>query len=468
MKNLLLAIDEGTSSARAIIFSLRGEILGLGRRRIQLHYPRPGWVEQEPEEIWEAQYEAVKEAFQTAGVSATDIAAVGITNQRETIIAWDDRTGRPYGRAIVWQDRRTTPICEQLQSHAAFIREKTGLVIDPYFSAPKIKWLLEEGGVPPSAQFGTVDAWLLYKLVGQSLTDVSNAARTLLFSLHTLQWDSDLLTLFGLEGIRLPSIRSTNGFFGETRLWGSPLPIYAVVGDQQAALYGHGAHRPGQAKNTYGTGCFILKNIGHIPLPAPKGILTTVAWQCLDEPPVYAWEAAIFNAAAALQWLEQLGLLLDYGELDSLDGSAGDVFFVPAFTGLGTPYWDPYARGLIIGLTRETDRRTLLLAALESLAYQSADALQEFGEVEELYVDGGVSVNSYLMQLQADLIGRAVVRPIHGEVTAWGAAALAAKGAGLRAESLPIERRWLPSGTPPSLHRWHEAVRRAQGWAKLS
>jgi len=466
MSRYLLAIDEGTSSARAIVFSLKGEILGLGRRPIQLYYPASGWVEQDAEELWEAQHDAIEEALRAAGVSAADIAAVGITNQRETTIAWDPQTGRPYARAIVWQDRRTAPLCEKLSSHAEFIRQRTGLVIDPYFSATKIHWLLTEGGVPQKAQFGTVDAWLLYKLTGRAQTDVSNASRTLLFDLHTLSWNPELLRLFGVEGVRLPEVRPSGGFYGEIKTWGAAMPIYAVIGDQQAALYGHGAHMPGQAKNTYGTGCFILKNIGSEPRLAPEGILTTLAWQIEGEPPVYAWEAAIFSAAAALQWLESVGLLKDYVELDALTGSAGDVFFVPAFTGLGAPYWDPYARGLIIGLTRETGRETLLLAALEAIAYQSADALEGFGPLRELYVDGGVSVNPHLMQFQANLIGTPVVRPIHGEVTAWGAAALAGRMAGLSVQNLPIQQRWEPQGTPVSLERWRAAVQRAQNWAR--
>lgn len=466
MSQLLLAIDEGTSSARAIVFSPRGEIIGLGRRPITLYYPHPGWVEQDPTEIWEAQHDAITEALKAAQSSPSDIAAIGITNQRETTIAWDLATGRPYGHAIVWQDRRTAPLCEALQPYASRLREKTGLILDPYFSATKIAWLLRESGVPRSAQFGTVDAWLIYKLTGRALTDPSNASRTLLFNLHTLAWDDELLNIFGLQGIHLPLIRPSGSFYGETRLLGTPMPIYAVLGDQQAALYGHGAFEPGEAKNTYGTGCFILKNIGSQPLPPPEGLLTTVAWQIEGEAPIYAWEAAIFNAAAALQWLESVGLLHSYAELDALQGSAGDVFFVPAFTGLGAPYWDPYARGLIIGITRETTRETLLLAALESIAYQSADALEAFDELDKLYVDGGVSVNAHLMQLQADLLQKPVLRPAHGEVTAWGVASLAGKMAGLAVEKLPIIRKWQPTKEAPSLQRWREALERARHWAK--
>ncbi|MCX7607098.1 MAG: FGGY family carbohydrate kinase [Bacteroidia bacterium] len=466
MSALLLALDEGTSSARAIVFTSRGEIVGLGRRSVPLYYPQPGWVEQEPEELWQAQFEAVQEALSSAGVRPSQIAAVGLTNQRETTIAWDPQTGHSYGRAIVWQDRRTANMCDALASALPSLREKTGLLLDPYFSATKIAWMVKEGGVPSTACFGTVDSWLLYKMTGSFATDVSNASRTLLLNIHSLTWDEELCGFFGIVPQRLPSVRPSGSFYGKTSLWGGSMEIWAVLGDQQASLYGHGAHLPGQAKNTYGTGCFLLKNIGSAPLLAPEGLLTTVAWQIANEKPVYAWEAAIFNAAAALQWLERVGVLQDYGEVDTLSGGAGDVYFVPAFTGLGAPYWDPYARGLLIGLTRETDRKALLIAALDAMAYQSADALALFGEVAELYVDGGVSVNSYLMQLQADLIGRPVIRPIHGEVTAWGVAALAGRMKGIPTERLPVASQFLPQKEAPSLARWHEAVRRAQGWVR--
>ncbi|MDW8135009.1 MAG: FGGY family carbohydrate kinase, partial [Bacteroidia bacterium] len=379
MSPLLLAIDEGTSSARAIVFNTKGEILGLGRRVINLYYPASGWVEQEPEEIWEAQYEAVQEALKSASISVKQIAAIGLTNQRETTICWDPLTGKAYTRAIVWQDRRTADFCRSLALHTHSIRQKTGLLPDPYFSGSKINWMLREGGVPPNAYFGTVDSWLLYKMTRKFLTDVSNASRTLLFNLHTLDWDQELLSLFGVQRENLPLVQPSASFFGETSCWGHKTPICAVLGDQQAALYGHSAHKPGEAKNTYGTGCFILKNIGTHPLPAPEGLLTTVAWQISNQPAVYAWEASIFNAAAALQWLEKIGILRDYAELDTIiDEKENEVCFVPAFTGLGAPYWDPDARGLLIGLTRQTDRKDILRAALEATAYQSAEAIRIF------------------------------------------------------------------------------------------
>ncbi len=465
--NYYLAIDEGTSSARAIVFSERGEILAIGRRGFNLYYPQPGWVEQEPEEIWQAQYEAVQEALRGAGLTPQRISAVGITNQRETIVAWDKRTGRPLYRAIVWQDRRTADRCNALKPHEPLIRQKTGLVIDPYFSATKIEWLLKEGGVPPTAAFGTIDSWLLYKLCGLHATDVSNASRTLLYNLHTHSWDGELLGLFGVSEESLPAIYPSGAYYGETTVWGGKMPIWGVIGDQQAALYGHGCHHPGQAKNTYGTGCFLLKNVGAVPTLPPEGLLLTVAWQVGRGEVVYAWEGAVFSAAAALQWLEKVGLLRDYAELDTLEGPGREVFFVPAFTGLGAPYWDPYARGLIIGLTRDTEVKDLLLAALEAMAYQSAEVLELMGSISELRVDGGVSVNPYLMQFQADVAGVEVVRAGHAEVTAWGAASLAAHAAGLPAPALAEASRFLPR--PQATHRlerWKAAVARAMRWAQ--
>ncbi len=460
-----LALDEGTSSARALVFSKTGEILGLGRAAFQLYYPAPGWVEQDPEEIWAAQEAAVREALRSAGLQPADIAAVGITNQRETVVAWDRTTGRPYYRAIVWQDRRTADRCTELLPQQPAIRAKTGLVVDPYFSATKIEWLQKEAGVPATAAFGTIDSWLLYKMTGSHATDVSNAARTLLLDIHRLEWDSALLALFGIRPESLPTVYSSGHFYGETRVWGGSMPIWGVIGDQQAALYGHGCFLPGEAKNTYGTGCFLLKNIGDTPQVPPDGILLTVGWQIGNQKPAYAWEAAIFSAAAALQWLEQIGVLTSYQELDTLTGPAGDVFFVPAFTGLGAPYWDPYARGLLIGLTRDTDRKALLLSALEAMAYQSAEALELMGPIRTLRVDGGVSVNPYLMQLQADLAGAEVVRAAHPEVTAWGAAMLAAQAAGLPAQPIAAAQTFTPRQTH-SLDRWKAAVQMALAWAK--
>ncbi len=465
--NYYLAIDEGTSSARAIVFSEKGELLAIGRRAFSLYYPQPGWVEQEPEEIWQAQYEAVHEALKAAALTPDRIAAVGITNQRETIVAWDKKTGRPLYRAIVWQDRRTADRCTTLKPHEPTLRQKTGLVIDPYFSATKIEWLLKEGGVPPEAAFGTIDSWLLYKMCGMHATDVSNASRTLLYNLHTHTWDDELLALFGISRAGLPNIYPSGAFYGETKVWGGAMPVWGVIGDQQAALYGHGCYAPGQAKNTYGTGCFLLKNVGSTPMPAPEGLLLTVAWQVGQGEVVYAWEGAVFSAAAALQWLEKIGLLKDYKELDALEGNGREVFFVPAFTGLGAPYWDPYARGLIIGLTRDTEVKDLLLAALEAMAYQSAEVLELMGTITELRVDGGVSVNPYLMQFQADIVGVSVVRPAHAEVTAWGAASLAAHAAGLPASFMSGETRFSPRAyTNYTLERWKAAVARAMKWAQ--
>jgi len=465
--NYYLAIDEGTSSARAIVFSEAGEILAIGRRNFSLYYPQPGWVEQEAEEIWQAQYEAVQEALRGAGLTPERIAAVGITNQRETVVAWDRKTGRPLHRAIVWQDRRTADRCTALKPHEPALRQKTGLVVDPYFSATKVEWLLKEAGIPPTAAFGNIDSWLLYKMCGIHATDVSNASRTLLYNLHTHAWDEELLALFNVPKESLPVIYPSGAFYGETAVWGGKMPVWGVIGDQQAALYGHGCQAPGQAKNTYGTGCFLLKNIGPKPALPPDGLLLTVAWQVGKGEVVYAWEGAVFSAAAALQWLEKIGLLSDYKALDTLEGPGREVFFVPAFTGLGAPYWDPYARGLIIGLTRDTEVKDLLLSALEAMAYQSAEVLELMGEISELRVDGGVSVNPYLMQFQADISGVPIVRAVHAEVTAWGAASLAAHAAGLPAASLGGKERFIPRPQAASrLERWKAAVHRAMHWAQ--
>jgi len=465
--NYYLAIDEGTSSARAIVFSEAGEILAIGRRNFSLYYPQPGWVEQEAEEIWQAQYEAVQEALRGAGLTPARIAAVGITNQRETVVAWDRKTGRPLHRAIVWQDRRTADRCTALKPHEPALRQKTGLVVDPYFSATKVEWLLKEAGIPPTAAFGNIDSWLLYKMCGIHATDVSNASRTLLYNLHTHAWDEELLALFNVPKESLPVIYPSGAFYGETAVWGGKMPVWGVIGDQQAALYGHGCQAPGQAKNTYGTGCFLLKNIGPKPALPPDGLLLTVAWQVGKGEVVYAWEGAVFSAAAALQWLEKMGLLSDYKVLDTLEGPGREVFFVPAFTGLGAPYWDPYARGLIIGLTRDTEVKDLLLSALEAMAYQSAEVLELMGEISELRVDGGVSVNPYLMQFQADISGVPIVRAVHAEVTAWGAASLAAHAAGLSAASLSGKERFIPRPQAASrLERWKAAVHRAMHWAQ--
>lgn len=465
--NYYLAIDEGTSSARAIVFSEAGEILAIGRRNFSLYYPQPGWVEQEAEEIWQAQYEAVQEALRGAGLTPAQIAAVGITNQRETVVAWDRKTGRPLHRAIVWQDRRTADRCTAFKPHEPALRQKTGLVVDPYFSATKVEWLLKEAGIPPTAAFGNIDSWLIYKMCGIHATDVSNASRTLLYNLHTHAWDEELLALFNVPKESLPVIYPSGAFYGETAVWGGKMPVWGVIGDQQAALYGHGCQAPGQAKNTYGTGCFLLKNIGPKPALPPDGLLLTVAWQVGKGEVVYAWEGAVFSAAAALQWLEKIGLLSDYKALDTLEGPGREVFFVPAFTGLGAPYWDPYARGLIIGLTRDTEVKDLLLSALEAMAYQSAEVLELMGEMSELRVDGGVSVNPYLMQFQADISGVPIVRAVHAEVTAWGAASLAAHAAGLPAASLSGKERFIPRPQAASrLERWKAAVHRAMHWAQ--
>lgn len=467
----LLAIDEGTSSARAIIFDLQGRILSLGRKNFSLIYPHPGWVEQDPEEVWQAQHEAILEALNSASLSPSQIEAVGITNQRETTVVWDKSTGKPLHNAIVWQDRRTADRCQTLmQEKGKEIQARTGLRVDPYFSATKMEWLQKHVELPPSAIFGTMDSWLLWKLLGIHATDVTNASRSLLWNLHTHEWDHELLEIFGLSQERLPHVYPSAHLYGICTTYGAPWEIRGVIGDQQASLLGQGCLREGMAKNTYGTGSFFLKNIGNQPLPAPKGLLTTVAWQAPTGEMYYAWEGAVFTAAAALQWLEKVGLLSSYQELDALsekDAQPG-LFFVPAFTGLGAPHWDPYARGLIIGIGADTSRANLLTAALEAIAYQTAEVINLAQPISALRVDGGVSVNPYLLRLQANLIGVPIEPSVHSEATAWGAALLAGWHKGL------LQPQTNPPMLPPIyptenlshlVEMWEKAVQRARSWA---
>ncbi|MGQ9863619.1 MAG: FGGY family carbohydrate kinase [Bacteroidia bacterium] len=466
----LLAIDEGTSSARAVIFDLQGKILSLGRKNFSLSYPSPGWVEQDPEEVWQAQHEAILEALNLASLSPNQIEAIGITNQRETTVVWDKLTGEPLYNAIVWQDRRTASRCQILmQEKGEIIQARTGLPVDPYFSATKIEWLQQQVALPPSAIFGTMDSWLLWKLLGIHATDVTNASRTLLWNLHTHQWDEELLTVFGLSQEKLPHVYPSAHLYGICRAYGAPWEIRGVIGDQQAALLGQGCLKEGMAKNTYGTGSFFLKNIGTRPLPAPMGLLTTIAWETPTGERFYAWEGAVFTAAAALQWLERIGLLTTYHELDNLSekDSQPGLFFVPAFTGLGAPYWDPYARGLIIGIGADTSRENLLTAALEAIAYQTAEVINLAQPISALRVDGGVSVNPYLLRLQANLVGVPIEPSFHPEATAWGAALLAGWHKGI------LQPQIHPSTPTPiyptenlssSMKMWKNAVQRAQNW----
>ncbi len=484
----LLAIDEGTTSARAIVFDKNANPLGMGRRNFSLYYPQAGWVEQDADEVWEAQRDAVAEALVAAGVAPSDIAAIGLTNQRETTVLWDASTAKPVHNAIVWQDRRTAEFCERLarDGHETLLRAKTGLVADAYFSASKIRWLLDN--VPQSRdllkagklRFGTIDSWILWKMTGVHATDVSNASRTLLFNIHTLKWDDELLRLFDVAREILPDVRPSAYLYGETKLTGAPTPVAGVAGDQQAAAFGQACFRPGMAKNTYGTGCFILMNTGKRAVESRSRLLTTVAWQIGGET-TYALEGAIFNAGASVEWLKTLFPQWDASQLARMAAgvpNSGGVYFVPAFTGLGAPHWDPDARALIIGLTRGTGPEHIARAAFDAMVYQSDEVLRAMvfdaqTSLSTLRVDGGASEDDRLMQLQADYSGVEIHRPESAESTALGAAFLAGLAVGVYKNLDEIESVWrvkhvfIPkTGTGAETERkyWDKAVKRALQW----
>jgi len=490
----ILALDQGTTSSRSIVYDANGKVLASAQQEFSQSYPAPGWVEHDAEEIWQTQRTTMQQAVARAGIAATDLAAVGITNQRETTVLWERASGRPLAPAIVWQDRRTAPMCEQLRAAGLEeeVRARTGLLLDPYFSATKISWLLDElPGLRQRAEagelcFGTIDSWLLYKLsAGRShLTDPSNAARTLLFNINSLDWDDWLLEQFRIPRALLPEVRPSAGHFitvDAGLLDGSP-PVTGVAGDQQAALYGQACFQAGMAKNTYGTGAFVVMNIGGKPVTS-EGALTTLAWQITGRPAVYAMEASIFVAGAAVQWLRDgLGIIADAGEIEALAASApdnGGIYFVPALTGLGAPHWDPAARGMIIGLTRGSTRAHLARAALEAMAYQTRDGLEAMlgsttMPLRELRVDGGAARNDLLLQFQADLLNTTVLRPTVTETTALGAASLAAVGAGL-ADEQSLAARWaLDRRFEPAMdqkqrgelyRQWQRALERTLHWA---
>jgi len=417
---VILAIDQGTTGTTCLVVDPGLRVVGRGYAQLTQHFPQPGWVEHDPEEIWQTVVAAAEAAVRSAGVPARDLTAIGITNQRETTLLWERATGRPVYPAIVWQDRRTADRCAELP--AELLRERTGLVPDPYFSATKLEWLLGRAG-PGDYAFGTVDTWLVWKLTGGKVhvTDVTNASRTLLVSLSTLDWDDELLALFGVERDVLPEIRRSAEVVGEGNILGTKLPIAAIAGDQQASLYGHGCVRPGQAKATYGTGCFILAHAGSDAGPAPDGILRTAAAR-VDEPQ-YALEGSIFVTGAAVQWLRHLGLA---PELAESVPDTGGVYFVPALAGLGSPFWEPHARGQLTGLSLMTTPAHIVRAALEGIAFRTRDVLDAMGlELDVLRVDGGATANPFLMQFQANVLGVPVEVARERETTALGAAALA-------------------------------------------
>jgi glycerol kinase len=431
---LLLAIDQGTTGTTVLVVDEELVPRGRGYREVPQYFPRPGWVEHDPEELWDSVLGAATDALAAAGIESSDLSAVGLANQRETTVVWDRRSGRPVHRAIVWQDRRTAERCRELPRD--LIRDRTGLVPDPYFSATKLEWILSERDAAGLA-FGTVDAWLLWKLTRGEIhaTDVSNASRTLLFNLETLDWDRELLELFGVPESVLPRVVPSSGIVGEADLLGARVPIAGIAGDQQAALFGQACFLPGQAKATYGTGSFVLVNAGTETAAGPEGLVRTVAWRLGDSPAVYALEGSVFVTGATLQWLrEGLGILGPPAESEALARSVESndgVYFVPALTGLGSPHWEPEARGLIAGLSRGTTRAHIVRAALEAIAYQTRDVLDAMAfELDVLRADGGGTQNAFLMQFQADIARLPVEVPSEGETTALGAAALAGLATG--------------------------------------
>lgn len=497
----VIAIDAGTTSVRCVAFDEHGQVLGLSQRELTQHYPRPGWIEHDAGEIWRLTLETLAELH--AAVEGAP-AAIGITDQRETVVVWDRRTGEPLAPAVVWQDRRTAARCEELREagHLPLVRSRTGLVLDPYFSATKLAWLLEDGGVEPGpdAAFGTVDSWLIYKLTGgaEHLTDVTNACRTMLFDIRSMAWSEELCELFGIPMHLLPEVRPSSGRLGTTTdavPTGAGVPISGIAGDQQAALFGQACFSPGMTKNTYGTGSFVLMNVGPTCPEPVEGLLTTVAWTLPSADgspggaggPVthYAYEGAIFVTGAAIQWLrDELQIITEAAETGPLAAStpdSGGVVIVPAFTGLGSPWWDPYARGAIFGITRGSGRAQLARAVVESMAFATRDVVDAMTAasghtVRALRADGGASVMDLLLQLQADQLGVAVSRPTVGETTALGAAYLAGLAEGVWSSTSEIERNWVldvevdpaaeRSAADASYATWRRAVERASGWAR--
>ena len=488
----ILALDQGTTSSRAIIFDHAGSIIAVAQKEFRQIFPKPGWVEHDPGDIWSTQAGVAAEVLTKANVRAADVAAIGITNQRETTIVWDRNTGKPIHNAIVWQDRRTAGICDRLRARKLdrMIRRKTGLVVDAYFSGTKVQWILDNvKGARARAKagelaFGTVDSWLVWNLTGGKVhvTDASNASRTMLFDIAKGDWDDDLLKIFGVPRSMLPEVRASSEIYGETKLLGTPIPIAGIAGDQQAALFGQACTKAGMAKNTYGTGCFMLMNTGTKRIASKNNLLTTVAWRIGDRTE-YALEGSIFIAGAVVQWLRDgLELIRSAAEVEALAASVtdtGGVYVVPAFAGLGAPHWDQYARGTIVGLTRGSTKAHIARAALEGIVLQVMDVLKAMEadsgiKLKELRVDGGASANDLLMQLQADVLNVPVVRPKVAETTALGAAYLAGLAVGFWENQQDIARQWqvdkrfTPSMKPVVrngiVKGWARALDRAKAW----
>ena len=492
MPKYVLALDQGTTSSRAVLVNREGAVCASAGREFRQYYPRAGWVEHDPEEIWQSQLEVARAALAAGRAAAEDLAAIGITNQRETVLLWDRATGQPLHPAIVWQCRRTAAQCDRIRQEGfdKLIQERTGLVTDAYFSATKIAWLLEN--VPEARAraargelaCGTIDSWLIWRLTNGRVhsTDVSNASRTMLLNIATLAWDEEILNYFGIPSSLLPTVKLSCEIFGETELLGSRVPIAGVAGDQQASLFGHQCFAPGAVKNTYGTGCFLLMNTGPVIPRSQAGLLATVAWGRKGRI-TYALEGSVFIAGAAIQWLrDEMGLIREAAETDAIARSLPDaqgVYFVPAFVGLGAPHWDAYARGTIVGLTRGANRKHLVRAALESIAYQTCEVVEAMRRdsgitPEVLRVDGGAARNDFLCQFQADILDIPVERPAVTETTALGAAYLAGLATGFWPSELDlktqIERRFEPGMTRSRREElcdgWRRAVERAKGWAQ--
>ena len=488
MEKFILALDQGTSSSRAIVFDHDGNICSVAQQEFTQHFPQPGWVEHDPMEIWASEAAVIAQAISTIGINGLDIAAIGITNQRETTIVWDAQTGKPVYNAIVWQDRRTSAYCDELKAQGLTerIREKTGLILDAYFSGTKIKWILDnvpgarEKAEKGQLRFGTVDSWLVWQLTKgeKHVTDVSNASRTLLFNIHTLEWDPEMLQLMGIPASMMPRVCSSSEVYGHTKttIFAHEVPIAGIAGDQQAALFGQMCTAPGSVKNTYGTGCFLLMNTGEKPILSRNNLLTTVAWK-IGNTVNYALEGSIFVGGSVVQWLRDgLGIIRSSGEVEALAGSvpdSGGVYFVPALTGMGAPYWDQYAHGVICGITRGTTAAHIARAALEGIAFQTMDIVSAMEadagvRLAELKVDGGASRNNLMMQFQADILDTAVIRPQVTETTALGACYLAGLAVGYWDSLEEIKRQWqaertfTPSGTDVKAAKagWADAISR--------
>lgn len=480
----ILALDQGTTSSRAIVFDKRGTVVAVAQKEFTQYFPQPGWVEHNPQDIWKSQLAVAKSVLRKAKITAKDVAAIGITNQRETTLVWDRKTGKPVGNAIVWQDRRTAGVCDELRRKKVdrTVQKKTGLILDAYFSATKIQWILNNvAGARKRAEagdlaFGTMDSWLIWNLTGGKVhvTDPSNASRTMLYNIHTGKWDKQLLGIFDVPASMLPSVETSSGVVAETSALGGKIPVAGIAGDQQAALFGQCCLKPGMVKNTYGTGCFMLMNTGTTPVASKNKLLTTVAWKIGDRTE-YALEGSVFVAGAVVQWLRDgLGLIKSSADVEKLAASVPStdgVYLVPAFAGLGAPHWDAYARGTLVGMTRGTNQAHIARAALEGIAYQVTDIVKAMEadaglKLKQLRVDGGASLNGLLMQFQSDLLRVPVIRPVVEETTALGAAYLAGLAVGYWKNKKDIQANWQEAARFKAAMKPKEKDRLMAGWSR--